>query len=314
MKATTSFPALARRKPSNLGRRLNKSKYLLLLFAPAFIYFVVFRYLPMFGVLIAFKDYNVFKGVWDSPWVGFKHFKMFFTMPEAWRIVRNTLLLGIYTTFFGFWPPILLALLLNEIRHGMYKRVVQTVSYLPHFISTVTAVSMITVALSPDGFINDFIKSIGVEPINFLVKAEWFRTIYIGSGIWQTIGWGSIIYLASLAGVDPVLYEAAEMDGASRFRKIWHINVPAMVPTIVIILILDVGRLLEIGFEKVYLLYNPAVYSTADIIPTFVYRTGIEGGRFSLATSIDIYFGVIGIIMMYTVNYISRKVSDTSLW
>ncbi|MFD0715490.1 ABC transporter permease [Paenibacillus sp. GCM10027626] len=292
-----------------------RDKYLLLLLAPVILYLLIFKYTPMFGIVIAFKKYNLFKGIWDSPWVGWNNFTLFFNNHDAYQVIRNTFLLGFYRLLFGFPVPILLALLLNEIRKAMFKRFVQTVSYLPHFISTVVIASMLTMFLSPSGgILNNMLQWLGIQPINFLAEAGWFRTIYVSSDIWQTAGWGSIIYLAALSAIDPQLYEVADIDGATRWQKTMHVTLPGIAPAIIILLILNVGQIVEIGFEKVFLLYNPATYETADIISTYVYRMGIASGNYSYGTAVDLFMGVISFIFVYSANYFSRKYGETSLW
>jgi putative aldouronate transport system permease protein len=310
------LPAAGRKtKSSALWRKLNQSKYLLLLFLPCLIYYILFKYLPMFGIVISFKNYNLYKGIWDSPWVGFKYYKMFFANPDFLILLRNTILLGAYKLFFGFPAPIILALMLNELKHAMFKRFVQTVSYLPHFISNVVVASMVIMFLSPSGgIVNHIIQLLGMDPVNFMVKAELFRPIYVISEIWQHIGWETIIYLAALTAIDPQLYEAAEMDGAGRWKRVFHVTLPGIAPAIVILFILNIGKVLEIGFEKVFLLYNPAIYETADIISTYVYRTGLSQGNYSYATAIDLFGGIVSLIFVYSANYLSRKVGETSLW
>ncbi|MDQ1914474.1 ABC transporter permease subunit [Paenibacillus sp. GD4] len=303
------------RKASSWRKTWNQSKYLWLLVLPCLLYYLVFRYAPMFGLVITFKNFNLFKGIWASEWVGFKYYIMFFQNPDFWILMRNTFLLGAYKLLFGFPAPIILALLLNELKHVLFKRFVQTVSYLPHFISNVIVASMVIMFLSPSGgLINQILQSLGITPINFMMQPGWFRTIYVISDIWQQIGWESIIYLAALTAVDPQLYEAASIDGANRWRKLWHVTLPGIASTIVIIFIMNVGKVLEIGFEKVFLMYNPAVYETADIISTYVYRVGLEQGNFSYGASIDLFMGIISLIFIYTANYISRKVGENSLW
>lgn len=296
-------------------KKLIRDKYLLLLFAPALIYYVLFKYVPMFGIVISFKDYNLLKGVWGSEWVGLKYYTQFFQSPDAFKIIRNTFLLGFYNVIFSFPVPIILALLLNELRVMMYKRFIQTVSYLPHFISTVVVVGMVTMFLSPtNGLINEVIAWFGFEKINFLQNKDWFRTVYIASGIWQSAGWSSIIFLAALTAIDPQLYEAAGMDGAGRWRKMVHITLPGIAPAIVIVLILNIGNMIDIGFEKVFLLYNPSTYATADIISTYVYRVGIVNGNFAYGTAVDLFMGIISLIFITSANYTSRKLGENSLW
>ncbi|MBD2844308.1 sugar ABC transporter permease [Paenibacillus sp. IB182496] len=296
-------------------QKLKRDKIFLLLLLPTILYYVIFKYMPMFGIVISFKQYEVFKGIWESDWVGLKHYITFFQSPSAWNLIRNTFLIGFYSLIFGFPAPIILALLLNELRQNGLKRVFQSLSYLPHFISIVVVTSMATMFLSPtNGIVNELLGFLGIDPIPFMQKASWFRTIYVSTGIWQEVGWGSIIYLAALTTIDPQLYDAAEMDGASRGKKMWHITIPGIMPAIVILLILRVGNIIDIGFEKVYLLYNPATYETADILSTYVYRTGLVAGNFSYGAAIDVFSGVIGLIFVVTVNHIARKVGENSLW
>ncbi|WP_256975992.1 sugar ABC transporter permease [Paenibacillus sp. MY03] len=285
------------------------------MFLPCLIYYLVFRYAPMFGLVITFKNYNLFRGVWASDWVGFKYYRMFLENPDFLLLMKNTFLLGIMNLALGFPAPIILALLLNEVRKAAFKRFVQTVSYLPHFISNVIVASMVIMFLSPTGgLINELITALGFEPINFMNEPGMFRWIYVLSEIWQHIGWETIIYLAALTAVDPQLYEAASIDGASRMRKLWHVTLPGISFAIVITLILNIGSVLEIGFEKVFLLQNPAIYETADIISTYVYRIGMEQGNFSYGAAIDLFMGIISLIFIYTANFVSRRVSETSLW
>jgi putative aldouronate transport system permease protein len=322
MKLTKTAQALPQVPPQSVEprqisfrRRLNESKYLLLLVLPTVLYFVIFHYVPMFGIAISFQKYNLFKGVWGSEWVGFKYYTMFFQNPDFFKLLRNTFLLGFYSLVFGFPAPILLALLLNELRSMVFKRFVQSVSYLPHFISNVVIVSMIVVFLSPSGgIVNRLIEGIGLEQINWLMSPEWFRTIFVTSGIWQGVGWSSIIYLAALTAIDPHLYEAADMDGAGRWSKIRHISFPGIMPAIVILFILNIGHVLAVGFEKVFLLYNPATYETADIISTYVYRVGLVEGNYSYATAIGLFTSLIDLAFLVSANYLSRKAGETSLW
>ncbi|MGC5773970.1 ABC transporter permease [Paenibacillus pabuli] len=303
------------RRKSRLIQTWNRNKALWLLFLPCLLYYLIFRYAPMFGLVITFKDYNLFKGIWASDWVGFKYYRMFLENPDFWPLMKNTFLLGVYKLVFGFPAPILLAILLNEVRRAAFKRIVQTVSYLPHFISNVIVASMVIMFLSPTGgLINNLLAGIGIGPINFMNEPGLFRGIYVLSEIWQHIGWETIIYLAALTAIDPQLYEAADMDGASRLRKIWHVTLPGISPAIVITLILNIGKVLEIGFEKVFLMQNPAIYDTADIISTYVYRVGMVQGNFSYGASIDLFMGVISLIFIYTANWLSRRLSETSLW
>ncbi|WP_026326588.1 ABC transporter permease [Paenibacillus ginsengihumi] len=292
-----------------------KSKYLWILFLPCLLYYLIFKYAPMFGLVITFQNYNLFKGISASEWVGFKYYRMFFENPDFFQLMRNTFLLGLYKLVFGFPAPIILALLLNELKNAVFKRFVQTVSYLPHFISNVVVASMVIMFLSPtSGLVNKIIQSLGFDPINFMMEPGMFRTIYVLSEIWQHIGWETIIYLAALTAVDPMLYEAASIDGAGRWRKLWNVTLPGIAPTIVILLIMNVGKVLEIGFEKVFLMQNAAIYETADIISTYVYRVGLEQGNFSYGAAIDLFMGIISLIFIIGANAISRRISETSLW
>ncbi|MBB6635008.1 ABC transporter permease [Cohnella thailandensis] len=295
--------------------RLNRSKYLLLLFAPALIYYILFKYVPMFGILISFKDYNPFKGVWQSEWAGLKHYSLFFHSPDFPKLLKNTILLGLYKVVFTFPAPILLALLLNEVRIGLVKRLVQSISYLPHFISNVVVVSMMFLFLSPtSGVVNQLIEGLGYDSINFMQNENYFRTLYILSEIWQHIGWETIIYLAALSAIDPQLYEAARVDGANRWHQVRNITLPGIAPAIVILFILNIGHVLDIGFEKVLLMLNPSIYSTADVLSTYVYRTGIQSMNYSYGTAIDLFTSVINLLFILTANWISRRKSETSLW
>lgn len=302
-------------KTSIVLKNLYKSRYLYIMLAPVLIYYITFQYGPMYGAQISFRDFNPFQGIWKSPWVGFKYFKQFFESVYFWRLIRNTLLINIYGLLVGFPAPILLALMVNEIKNKFFKKYVQTVVYLPHFISTVVIVGMLVSFLSPSsGFINGIIKGFGGEPIHFLAEPAWFKSIYVWSGVWQEAGWGSIIYLAALTGIDPSLYEAAIVDGASRWKRLLHITIPCLIPTIIIMLILKMGGLLNVGFEKIMLMYNPITYETADVISTYVYRRGIQGAEYSFSTAIGLFNSVVNFVILITFNAISRKVSENSLW
>ena len=264
---------------------------------------------------MAFQNYRPSKGIFGSQWVGLKYFLDFFHSAYFSRLVRNTVLISVYSLLWGFPVPILFALFLNELRDGPFKKVVQTVSYLPHFISVVVLVGMVQSFLNPyDGIVNVIIKALGGSPINFLSEPSWFRTIYVASGIWQNFGYDSIIYLSAIAAVDPQLYEAARVDGAKRLQVMVHVTLPGILPTVIIMLILRFGNIMSVGFEKVNLLYSPATYETADVISTYVYRRGVLDGQFSFSTAVDFFNSVINLILICTVNKISSKVSETSLW
>lgn len=295
-------------------RELLRQKYLYLMVLPGFLIVLIFAYFPMYGVLIAFKNYNVAKGIWGSPWVGFKYFEEFFRNPLALRTIKNTVLLGLYGLLWGFPAPIVLALLLNEIRHLRFKKLVQTISYFPHFISTVILVGMLKEFASLDGLFNKITGFFGMEPVQFMSEPEFFRTLFVGSGIWQGLGWGTILYLAALSNADPTLYDVASIDGANRWQKMKHISLPAILPTTMILFIMSVGGILGTDFMKVMLMYNPGVYETADVIGTYVYRVGLDGGRFEYASAVGLMLSIVSFLFVYVTNRFSRKFSETSLW
>lgn len=292
--------------------RRNQAIYWMVL--PVIIYYIVFKYVPMGGAIIAFKDYNPSTGIWGSPWAGLKHFQEFFDSFFFWRLIRNTLMIGFYDLIFGFPAPILLALLLNEIRHTLFKKMVQTFSYLPHFISLVVICGFIIDFTNRGGVVNTILSWFGGSQDPLLANPNNFRAIYIISQIWQEIGWASIIYLAALSGVNPDLYEAAKMDGAGRLKQVLHITLPALMPVITILLILKMGSLLEIGFEKIILLYNPAIYETADVISSFVYRMGVVERDYSFTSAVGLFQSLINFVMLLSANTLSKRLSGNSLW
>lgn len=295
--------------------RIRQDGGLYLLLLPAVIYALVFLYAPMGGVMIAFKDYSPTKGIFGSPWVGLKYFQRFFNAYNFSQIFMNTLLLSVYSLVAQFPIPIIFALLLNQMRQPRFKKVVQTVSYAPHFISTVVMVGMLNVFLSPStGVINAIIKSLGGEAVYFLGKAELFRPVYVWSGVWQDTGRAAIIYIAALASIEEELHEAAMVDGASKFQRTLYIDIPGIMPTAVIMLILNLGRVMSVGFEKAYLMQNTLNITTAEIISTYVYKVGLQNAQFSLSTAIGLFNSVISCILVFTVNTIARRVGDTSLW
>lgn len=281
---------------------------------PALIYLVVFKYIPMAGNVIAFRRFRPGGSMFGDEWVGLRYFEMFINDPNFWHVFANTAILGALTLLFCFPLPIVLALLLNEVRKRAFKRTVQSISYLPHFLSVVIVAGMVMQLLSLQGTVNQVIEWIGGEPISFLQRAEWFRAIYVGSEIWQTVGWGTILYLAALTTIDASLYEAARIDGANRWKQTWHVTLPGIRPTMVTLLILNIGTFLNVGFEKVLLLYNPLTYSTADVISTYLYRVGLVANNFSYATAIGLFQAVIGLAMVMSANVISRRVVGASLW
>lgn len=307
----------AGKKPSLWGA-VRKYRFYYYLILPGMLYFLIFDYIPMFGVVIAFKDISPFEGVQGvltGKWVGFDHFIRFFNSYYFWNVMRNTFLISFYNLLFGFPASILLALLLNELKHVVFKRVVQTISYLPHFISTVVVAGLLMMMLSTDsGLINAIIVLFGGEPILFLGEPAYFRSILVLSHVWQSIGWGSILYLAAMSGIDPGLYEAARIDGASRFRQAWHITLPGITHIIAIMLILSIGGLLNAGFEKVLLLYSPAVYEVADIIDTYVYREGLTSLNYSFATAVGLFKNLLAMVLILGANYIAKKMNQTGIW
>jgi len=278
-------------------------------------HYLIFRYIPMYGNIIAFRKFYPGGPVYGSEWVGLRYFKMFLTDPTFWKVLKNTIILNVEYLVISFPFPIIFALLLNELRNQLFKRFVQTVSYLPHFISVVIVAGMIMELLSPStGVVNIILKHFTGKTINFLAEAAWFRTIYIVSGIWQGMGWGAIIYLAALSNINPELYEAAIIDGANKWQQIRYITIPGIMPTIMILLILNIGNLMNSAFEKILLLYNPLTYETADVISTYLYRMGLEMNNFSYAAAIGMFESIIGLILLGTANYISKRLTEISLW
>ena len=301
-------------KPPLLKRIAQERTWWIMMILPL-LYYLIFHYVPMFGIVLAFKDYSIPKGIFASDWVGFRWFAQFFNSFYFWRLIRNTLLINFYGLIFGFPIPIIFALLLNEIRVMVFKRIVQTVSYLPYFISLVIVVGILVNFLSPNsGVINVAIKAMGGEPQNFMGQQKWFRFLYVGSNIWQYFGFGSIIYLAAIAGINEELYDAARVDGCSRFKRILYITIPGIAPTIIILLILRMGSMLTVGFTKILLMYTPATYEVADVISTYVYRRGIISGEYSFAAAIGLFGNVVNLAFLVTFNRLARRFSETSLW
>ncbi|GIO68905.1 ABC transporter permease [Paenibacillus cookii] len=296
-------------------RHIRRDRELLLLFIPCILFYVIFRYGPLYGLIIAFKDYSVFTGVLGSDWVGLKHFIKFFGNQDFWMLFRNTLLLGFYTLVFGFPFPILLAVLLNEVRVQWFKKSVQTLSYLPAFLSVVIISSMIIDFLSPtNGLLNQLLAALGFEKKYFLADSGWFRPIYVISEIWGTVGYESIIYLAAIAGISPTLYEAAKVDGATRFHMIRHITIPGLMPTMLIMFILKTGSMIRVGYEKVLLLYNPMTYNVADVFSTYVYRKGLLESNYSYAAAVGMFEALVAMVMLLGANAVSRKIGGKGLW
>lgn len=278
------------------------------------LFFAVFRYLPMIGNVIAFRRYEPGGALFGEEWVGLHYFQLFLADPTFWQVFTNTLILGALTLLFTFPLPVVLALLLNELRTRFLKRFVQTVSYLPHFLSIVVVAAIIFQTLSADGIVNQGLKALGHAPIEFLQQPGWFRPIYVGSEVWQTVGWGTILYLAALTTIDPDLYESAQLDGANRWQQTWHVTLPGLRPTMMVLLTLNTGTFMALGFEKILLLYNPLTYPTADVISTYLYRVGVVSGDFSYAAAIGLVESVIGLILVFTTNFVSRRALGVSLW
>lgn len=290
-------------------------KWLYICFAlPLVLYYVVFKYIPLYGLQIAFRDYKVTRGMWDSAFVGFQHFFEFFDSIYFGRLIANTLKISIFELLIGFPVPIIFALLLNEINNKLFKKSIQTITYLPHFISTVVICGLLVNFCAADGLINTIIQFFGGEPSDLLMNKDYFRTIYIGSGIWAGFGWGSILYFSALAGVDQAQYEAAYIDGAKRFQRMIHVTLPGIMPTVVIQLILKIGGLMGVGSEKILLLYSPLTYETADVISTYVYRKGLIDFDFSYSTAVGLFNSIINITLLILANQLSKRVSETSLW
>jgi len=316
-------PARPRRRPrrrerttvAGLRRSLQRHWTLYLLMVVPLIWFAVFKYIPMSNAVLAFKNYNVIRGIWGSPWVGWQNFEMFFHNPVFWTLVKNTFLLSVYTVAASFPIAIILALALNEVRTGLFKRTVQLVTYAPYFISTVVVVSMTILVLSPRlGIVNEGLGFFGVPSIDFLGNPDYFRHIYVWSDVWQTTGYSAVIYLAALSGIDPALHESAKIDGASRLQRIRHVDLPGILPTAVIILVLAVGNIMAIGFEKAFLFQNPLNLSQSEIIATYVYKTGLLNADFSSATAIGLFNSVINLALLLMVNTIAKRITGNGLW
>ena len=299
---------------NKLGKDIKRNWTLYILVLPVIAFYIIFCYKPMYGAIIAFKDYSPKLGIMGSPWVGFEHFRTFFASSDFSRILRNTVEISLASIIFGFPAPIILALLINELQRKWFAKSVQTITYLPHFISLVVVCGMIRDFVSDKGIVTQMLAMFGMEPTNLLNNEDYFLPIYVISGIWQEIGWGSIIYLAALAGVDQELYEAAGIDGAGRLRQTWSITIPSILPTIVTMLILRLGSVMNVGFEKIILLYNPMIYEKADVISSYVYRVGMVNRDYGFSTAVGLFNSAINFTFVICANYISKKLNDTSLW
>ncbi|HHV97226.1 MAG TPA: sugar ABC transporter permease [Clostridiaceae bacterium] len=296
-------------------RKMLSTYQLYLFILPTVVYYLIFHYAPLYGIQLAFKDFVAVDGIWGSPWVGFKHFKLFFSSHYFWELIRNTLGISVYALIAGFPIPIIFALMLNEVSTRRYKKLVQTVAYAPHFISTVVMVGMLYIFLHPNyGIVNSIVKFLGHQAIDFLNRPEYFKHLYVWSGIWQNTGWNSVIYFAVLSNIDAEQHEAAIIDGATRLQRIWYINIPVLLPTAVIMLILSAGGIMSVGFEKVYLMQTSLNLSSSEVISTYVYKVGLQGARYSFTTAIGLFESVINFILLVIVNVIARRLSTTSLW
>lgn len=294
---------------------LRQNKYVYLLAIPVVLYYLIFCYGPMCGVVIAFKQYTPSKGLFGGDWVGLRYFQEFFASKYCFRLIRNTLLISFYGVLLGFPAPIIFALLLNEVRGNRFKKTIQTITYLPHFISLVVICGMITDFFSTNGILTRVLHTLGGPKTNYLGDAKYFRAIYIATDIWQGVGWGSIIYLAALAGIDQEQYEAAVIDGAGRWKQMLHVTLPGIAPTIIIMLIMRIGQVMSVGYEKIILLYNPATYETADVISSFVYRRGLGNSfEYSYTTAVGLFQSVVNLILLVSANALSRRFTDTSLY
>lgn len=296
-------------------KHIKRDRQLLIILLPCILFYAIFRYGPMFGIIMAFQNYGIYLGFLKSPWVGLEHFQKFFSGTDFLLLFKNTFLLGVYNLLWTFPFPIIFAVFLNEVRNAKLKKCVQTVSFLPSFLSIVIVCSMVIDFLSPShGVINNILAALGFERQYFMIKPEWFRTVYISSEIWSTTGYGAIIYLAALSGIDPTLYEAGRVDGCGRLRAIWHITIPGIFPTIATMFILKSGNMFRIGFEKVLLLYTPTTYKVADIFSTYVYRKGLLESNYSYAAAVGLFESAVALVMLLITNRISRELSEQSLW
>lgn len=318
--AGTEAQAPAAPPPSRVNRtdtwrhHLRKDWRLYSLLVLPLVFLLIFRYLPMAGNVIAFRRFRPGSSIFGDEWVGFYYVEMIINDPTFWRAFWNTVILGALTLAICFPLPIVLALMFNELRSQKFKRIAQSISYLPHFMSIVIVAGMVLQITSLNGTVNQILGAFGSDSIPFMQLPEWFRTVYVTSEVWQTVGWGTILYLAALTTIDPQLYEAARIDGANRWQQMWHVTIPGLMPTMVVLLVLNVGTFMAVGFEKVLLLYNPLIYETADVIATYVYRIGITSSNFSYATAIGLFEAIIGLTLVLTANYIARRMGGNSLW
>lgn len=296
-------------------KHILRDKYLYLMLVPVAVYFLLFKYAPLFGEIIAFKNYRLTEGIWGSSWAGLEHFRRLFSSSDFYIVLRNTLLLNLYNLVFAFPVPIILAVLLNEVRGNGYKRVLQNLLYIPHFISWVVLGTIVIAMLSPStGIVNTVLKLFGMEPIYFMASSFWWPVSFVVSGIWKEAGFGTILYMAAMAGIDPTLYEAAKIDGASKLRQIWHVTLPGIRSTAAILLILQVGKMMDVGFEQVFTMKNPAVNQVAEVISTYVYTRGIENLQYSYTTALGLFQSVVALILVVSVNGLIKAMGERGLW
>ncbi|HEW2913132.1 TPA: sugar ABC transporter permease [Streptococcus pneumoniae] len=292
---------------------IQKYWILYLMMIPATVLLILFTYGPMYGIIMAFQDFTVFKGYTGSPFVSLKHFQRLFSDPLFYRLFKNTFMVGVLDFLFSFPAPLIFALILNEVRKVRFKSVVQSISYLPHFIPLVVMVGIIFELFGSYGIINSLLSSLGMEPISFFTKSEWFLPLYIGSGVWKTIGWGSIIYMGALTNIDSTLYEAADMDGANRWHKMWHVTLPSLRPTVVTLFILNAGGIMQVGFEKVFLMSSPATYEVSDVLSTYVYRQGILNSDFSYSAAVGLFNNIVALLFVLLANKIAKKLGEEGI-
>ncbi|WP_409342524.1 ABC transporter permease [Paenibacillus sp. MBLB4367] len=307
--------ALAKASRRSLWKDLKRRPFLYMLLVPVIAYFIVFKYFPLYGEIIAFKEFRLADGIWGSKWVGLEHFSRLLHSSDLWKIIRNTLLLNVYSLCIGFPVPIALAIVINEVRVEWYKRVVQNLLYLPHFLSWIILGTIVIGLLSPgSGFINYVLKAFGLDPVYFMGSTFWWPLVYVFSGIWRDAGFGTILYLAAMSSIDPHLYEAARMDGGGKMRQIWHVTLPGIRSTIALMLVLQMGRMLDVGFEHVWVLTNPMVTSVSDVMSTYIYRLGLVNLQYSYTTAIGLIQSLVGLVLVLSVNRVIRAMGERALW
>ena len=314
MKSNKLLPVI--KKPFKERLRIDFKKHwqMYLIALPVILYFLIFNYAPMLGIVMAFEKYQIKKGIFGSTFIGLAHFRRLFTSPFFWRLVKNTLLISLYGLLFSFPLPIIFALCLNEVRNKAFKKTVQTISYLPYFISVVVVVSILFDFGKANGLITNIASFFGWDGGAVISSAKWFRSLYIGSNLWQHLGYNSIIFISALAAIDPTLYEAARIDGANRWQQTLHVTLPGIAPTIVVLLILRLGQIMGVGYEKIILMYGPSTYERGDVIASYVYRVGILDADYGYSTAVNLFNSIVNLIVLCTANFISRKVNETSIW